>query len=121
MYADTDFLLALIKDDDWLSESAEEIYSQNKEQIWTSRYVILEIFLVSYREDWDTRKVLANTEELVEIRDSIEELFKASIKVEEDNMTPIDAVNLIVSGDDKIISSDESYDKLSERKPLEEK
>jgi len=120
MYADTDFILALIKDDDWLTGPAEKVYTQNKDVIWTSRYVLLETFMVAYREGWDTREVLANVEDLIEIRESVEEIFKASVKVEEDNMTPIDAVNVVVSRDDKIISSDQKYDKNTDRLKLEE-
>jgi len=119
MYADTDFLIALIKEDDWLTEAAEKVYKENEDEIWISRYVLLEIFLISYREDWDCREVLANTEALVEVRDPVDEIFQAAVKVDEDGMTPMDAIHLVSSKNEKIISSDKNYDKNSERVKLE--
>ena len=81
MYADTDFLVALIKDDDWLTESAEKVYRENQGEIWTSRYGALELMLISYREIWYCTEVLANIEELVEIKDNTDELLQATVKI----------------------------------------
>ncbi|MCX2819406.1 hypothetical protein EGH25_08590 [Haladaptatus sp. F3-133] len=53
MYAETDFLLALIKDDDWLSEGAEEVYKENRDRLWTSEYTLVELMVVAYREEKD--------------------------------------------------------------------
>lgn len=121
MYADTDFLIALIKDDDWLKDNAEEIYKEHQDEIWTSRYVMLELLMVSYRENWSCTEVLANIEELIEIRHSIDDLFEAAVTIEKEGMTPMDAIHLISSGKDRIISSDKDYDKHSKRVKLEEK
>lgn len=121
MYADTDFLVALIKDDDWLTEAAEEVYRENKDEIWTSRYGMLELLLISYREDWNCTEVLANIEELIEIRKEVDDLFQAAVKIEKDGMTPMDAIHLVSSENDKIISSDKDYDKHKERIKLEER
>lgn len=121
MYADTDFLIALIKDEDWLKQAAEEVYRENRGDIWTSRYGILELLVVSYREGWSCTEVLANIEELIDIRDEPEELFRAAAVIENRDMTPLDAVHLVISGDDPIISSDQAYDDRSERLKLEER
>ncbi len=51
MYAETDFLLALIKEDDWLSDRTEKIYRENKEEIWRSEYALIGLMMVAYRED----------------------------------------------------------------------
>lgn len=32
MYADTDFLIGLIKEDDWLTEAAEKVYKENRDE-----------------------------------------------------------------------------------------
>ncbi len=37
MYAETDFLLALIKDNDWLGEAAETVYRTRRDELWTSQ------------------------------------------------------------------------------------
>jgi len=120
MYADTDFIVALIKEDDWLTEAAEKVYEKNSEDIWTSKYSILEIFLVSYREGWNTLEVLANVENLIEVKGDINDLLTASRKVEQKEITPFDAIHLTKSEEDKIISSDQKIDKHTERLKLEE-
>ena len=33
MYVETDFILALLKEDDWLSDNAEKIYRENREDL----------------------------------------------------------------------------------------
>ncbi|MDS0299421.1 hypothetical protein NDI76_11775 [Halogeometricum sp. S1BR25-6] len=38
MYAETDFLLALIKDEDWLGEAAETVYREHRDELWTSQF-----------------------------------------------------------------------------------
>lgn len=119
MYADTDFIVALIKEDDWLTEAAETVYRQNKEDIWTSKYTMLEVFLISYREDWNTLEVLANVENLIEIDENIDDLLTAARKVEQKEITPFDAIHLTKAGEDKIISSDQKIDKHTERLKLE--
>ncbi len=35
MYAETDFLLALVKDDDWLGDAAVSVYREHSEELWT--------------------------------------------------------------------------------------
>jgi predicted nucleic acid-binding protein len=120
MYADTDFIVALIKEDAWLTEAAETVYRENKEAIWTSKYTMLEIFLVSYREDWNTLEVLANVENLIQIDENIDDMLAAARKVEQKEITPFDAIHLTKADQDKIISSDKQIDQYSERLKLEE-
>jgi len=38
MYAETDFLLALIKDEDWLGDAAETVYREHRDELWTSQF-----------------------------------------------------------------------------------
>ncbi|MDZ7688657.1 MAG: PIN domain-containing protein [Halobacteriales archaeon] len=120
MYAETDFLLALIKEDDWLSERAEEVYEQNKDSIWTSEHTLIELMVVAYREDKDSLKTVSNAQELVEIRGDADDILAAANYVQNEGMTPFDAVHLVKSKNDTIISSDSSYDSFSERMKLEE-
>jgi len=60
MYVETDFLLALIKDEDWLGDAAETVYNKHKKALWTSQYTLVELLLVAYREDRDAEAVIAN-------------------------------------------------------------
>jgi len=120
MYVETDFVLALIKDDDWLSEKAEKIYRENREDLWTSEYTLLELMLVAYREDMNVLRVVSETMDLLEIKGGSSRIESAAVYVEEERLTPFDAVHLASSNGEKIVSSDKSYDKFAERLPLEE-
>jgi len=120
MYADLDFILALIKDEDWLSESAEEIYKENKEELWTSDFTLLELMLVAYREEKNVLTTLVNAETLIEIKGDLDDIMAAANYVEREGMTPFDALHLVKAGDDTIVSSDDCYDGFAERLELEE-
>ncbi|UPM43203.1 hypothetical protein MW046_01850 [Halocatena salina] len=48
MYVETDFLLALIKDDDWFSDAAETAYHEHRESLWTSQFTLIELLFVAY-------------------------------------------------------------------------
>ena len=119
MYVETDFILALLKEDDWLSENAAEVY-ENEEDLWTSRYTLIEMMLVAYREDRNVLKTVAEVIELIDVKDGAKEVESAAAYVEEEGLTPFDALHLVASGEDKIVSSDQSYDDHSERVKLED-
>lgn len=119
MYAESDFLLALIKDDDWLADSAEEVYERHRDDLWTSHYTLIELMVVAYRDDRNVQSVVANAKNIVEVRGDAELVLAAASYVEEEGMTPFDAVHLVASDEDRIVSSDSAYDALTERVPLE--
>ncbi|GAA0527169.1 PIN domain-containing protein [Halorubrum aquaticum] len=118
MYVETDFLLALIKEDDWLGSSAEAIYDEHRTELWTSRFTLIELLLVAYREGLDTERVIANATELVEVRGDTETVVAAASYVEEHGFTPFDALHLVESGGDTIVSSDDAYEGFASRVDL---
>ena len=120
LYAETDFLLALVKDDDWLAEAAETVYEANRDDLWTSRDTLVELVLVAYREGWDVLRTVVAARELVEVRGETDDVVAAASYVEDEGFTPLDALHLVNSGDDTIVSSDESYDEFSDRLALED-
>jgi len=120
MYAETDFLLALIKDDDWLGEAAESIYRTHRDDLWTSEFTLAELLMVAYREDRDVERVIANAMELVDVQGDPSAILAAATYVADHGFTPFDAIHLVQSGDDTIVSSDGSYDGFSERLSLED-
>jgi hypothetical protein len=120
MYVESDFLLALLKNDDWLKESAEEFYRKNKDELWTSEYTLLELMLVAYREDRNVLKTVTGASELIEVRGDESLMKEAASYVTEDDFTPLDAVHLAASKDDKILLSDDKYVKFSKIEKLEE-
>lgn len=119
MYVDADFLLALIKDEDWLADRAEQIYQTYGNDLWTSQYALVELLLVSYRENRNAEQVVANATALIDIRGELEPIYRAIEYVAEHDLTPFDAIHLVQSGNEPIVSSDDSYDGFSERVPLE--
>jgi hypothetical protein len=118
MYVETDFLLALLKDEDWLGDAAESVYREHGDDLWTSRFTLLELMLVAYREGLNTERVVANAAELVEVRGAAEPVVAAATYVENHGFTPFDAMHLVESSDATIVSSDETYDGFSPRLDL---
>lgn len=110
MYAETDFLLALIKDEDWLGEAAETVYRDHRDELWTSQFTLIELFLVAYREDRDTERVVTNAAKLVEVRGDVDTIVAAATYVEDHGFTPFDALHLVESEGDTIVSSDGAYE-----------
>lgn len=120
MYAETDFLLALIKDEDWLGTAAEAVYEANQDALWTSQFTLIELLLVAYREDRDTERVVTNAAALVEVRGDVETVLSAATYVEDHGFTPFDALHLVESDKDMIVSSDDTYDGYAPRIDLKE-
>lgn len=120
MYAEVDFLLALIKEDDWLGEPAERVYTEHREELWTSHLALVELLLVAYREDRDVERVATNASALLEVRGPEDEVLAAAAHVSERDLTPFDALHLVMSNGDRIVSSDQSYDEVTTRVPLED-
>ena len=118
MYAETDFLLALIKDDDWLGEAAESVYRDYREELWTSQFTLIELLMVAYREDRDTERVVSNAASLVEVRGGVETVITAATYVEDHGFTPFDALHLVESSGDTIVSSDDTYANVPSRLDL---
>ena len=115
MYAETDFLLALIKDEDWLGTRAETVYRDTQGELWTSAFTLVELLLVAYREDLCATRVVANATELVDVRGDSDTVLTAATYVEDDGFTPFDAIHLAESDGDTIVSSDETYEGITPR------
>lgn len=120
MYAETDFLLALIKDEDWLGEAAETVYRDHEDELWTSQFTLIELLLVAYREDRDTERVVTNAANLVEIRGDVDTVVAAATYVDDHGFTPFDALHLVESDGDTIVSSDGTYEGFAPRLDLTE-
>ncbi|WP_122091284.1 PIN domain-containing protein [Halalkalicoccus subterraneus] len=118
MYAEVDFLLALIKDDDWLGDAAEEVYQKHRNDLWTSQFTLIELLLVAYREDRDTERVIANAATLLEVRGDVDTVVAAATYVEDHGFTPFDALHLVESAGDTIVSSDSTYERFAPRLDL---
>jgi len=118
MYVETDFLLALIKDEDWLGERAESVYREHEADLWTSQLALIELLLVAYRENRDAERVVTNAANLVDVRGDVDAVVAAATYVEDHGLTPFDALHLVQSDGDTVVSSDDAYDGLAPRLDL---
>lgn len=119
MYAETDFLLALIKDEDWLGGAAERVFQEHKDELWTSQFTLIELLMVAYREGRDTEAVIANAAGLLEVRGDVQAVLAAATYVEDHEFTPFDALHLVEADGDPIVSSDDIFDPFAPRIKLE--
>lgn len=114
IYADTDFFIALVKDDDWLQRSAAEIALENEGQIYTSRATLLELLVISNRFEFDRMEALTYALELAAVPEDEDVLFQAADYMEQDGLTAFDAYHAAYADEDPIISSDKSFDDITD-------
>lgn len=120
MYADADFFLALVKDDDWLQDRAAEIAREYRDDIYTSRATLLELLLISDRFDFDRLEALSYALELAEIEEDESVLFQAADYMDQHGLTAFDAYHVAYAGTDPIIASDTQIGAISDRRiPIE--
>lgn len=113
MFADTNFLLALIKESDWLKESAEDILEKQRGAINTSVSVIIELAIVCKRLGLDTQQAIAHALELTRIDENeYAACMRAAVYIGKHGLNVFDAFHAAYCGNDTIISSDAAYDKL---------
>lgn len=119
LYVETDFILALVKDDDWLRQRAEAVYETRRDELWTTRDTLVELMMVAYREGWNVERVVADANALLTVTGDTETVLAAASHVEENGFTPFDALHLVNSAGAPIVSSDAGYDEFAQRIPLE--
>jgi predicted nucleic acid-binding protein len=128
VYVETDFLTALVKNEDWLRESALEALEEH-DDIHTSILAYAEVLVLFYdREqsayDIDAPRAIANLLELVPIRPKEHEdaVLAAAAFLEEYQLTPFDALHagVIATSGEEVLSSEQDYDTVGlDRIPLE--
>lgn len=113
LYVETDFILALIKDDDWLQKRAEAIYETRGEDLWTARDTLVEMLMVAYREGWNAERVVADTNALIEVRGDTDTVLAAASHVQEHGFTPFDALHLVESSGATVVTGDGTDEELA--------
>ncbi len=114
IYADTDFFIALVKDDDWLQERAAEIALENEGEIYTSRATLLELLVISDRFEFDRMAALTSALEIATVPEDEDVLFQAADYMDEDGLTAFDAYHVAYAEEDPIVSSDKSIDDVTD-------
>ena len=121
LYADTDFFVALVKDDDWLQERAAALARENEGEIYTSRATLLELLMISERFEFDRMEALSYALEIASVPEDESVLFRAADYVEQHGLTAFDAYHVAYADEDPIVSSDTSFDDVTDdRVPIEE-
>ncbi len=112
-YADTDFLLALAKETDWLKSKAKQLLDKYKGKIWTSIATIIEILLVSKRENLDLQKLLISLYGFISVKGiTLGQALDSAEYIENYNFGVFDSLHASLAGQSPIISSDSVFDKI---------
>ena len=125
IYADTDFFIALVTDDDWLQERAAAVASEYAGAIYTSRMTPLELLVISDRFEFDRMEALCYALEIASIPEGDTALFQAADYMDQHGRTAFDAYHLAYADTDPLISSDNAFDAITddrisiEERPLE--
>jgi len=121
-YADSDFFIALLKEGDWLGTKAESVFKRYKGRIWTSKWTMVEILMLSKEFSLDPENVVISIIQIADVEGGVEELMSAAHLIKEKGMKTFDALHAVSCKGDKMISSDSIFDKIGvERIKLEER
>jgi len=123
MYVETDFLLALAKESDWLKGEAEKALKEY-EEIETSILAYAELLYLVEDYDIDRTRAISNLLNLVPVRPQSHEqaILKAVQHQDEYGMTNFDSLHagIIDTWNEPVLGSEQDYDYLDiERIPLE--
>jgi predicted nucleic acid-binding protein len=114
IYADTDFFIALVKEDDWLQERAATIATEHEGDIYTSRATLLELLMISDRFEFDRMEALSHALEIVSVSEDETVLFQAADHIEQHSLTAFGAYHVAYANPDSIISSDKAFDDVTD-------
>lgn len=111
-YADTDFFVALMDENDRLRKGADRLLATMKGTIWTSVVTIVEIVLVAKRRGASIQELMRDLLQITEVRGATPaQLMQAARYTDEAGAGVFDAFHAALC-EGKIISSDTIYDKL---------
>lgn len=121
-YVETDFLLALAKESDWLKEEAETALEER--EVATSVLAYAEFLLIAEKYDIDRVQAVSNLLELVPVlpKEHSQAVLKAVQYQDEHGMTNFDALHagMIDTWNTPVLGSEQDYDELNiDRIPLE--
>ena len=111
MFADSDFIFALIKESDWLKNNAGKIFEKYKGNIKISISVIIELALVCKKFNMECVEMFSNLFQLFETDEGTREItMRAAIYIDKHKLNVFDAFHASFAFKDKIISSDSIYE-----------
>ncbi len=117
IYADTDFILAVAKKEDWLKTGAQKIYNENEGKIETSIAAVIETAFVCKKRNLDPEIILGSLFEIVNVDGmSKEEGMEVAYLIKDENVSVFDSFHAVLSRNRPIASSDNVYDKLGKQR-----
>lgn len=120
MFVETDFLFALVNEDDWLHTEATAAL-ETYDDIHTSILAYAELLVLLYDRqsagfEIDVGRAITNLLEVVRISPTEHEdaVLAAADFIEEFDLTPFDALHagMIVISGDQVLSTEQDYDAL---------
>jgi predicted nucleic acid-binding protein len=121
VFVETDFLLAIAKDDDWLQERAEAVLDER--EVVTSPFAYLELLIVLDRKQFDYVRLFANLLDIVPVsHEEGKQIVLKAVAYLEDGMTPFESFHAATAETRglSILSSDNVYGEVAaEHLPLE--
>ena len=128
MYVENGFLMALVKQEDWLQEPANHALEEY-DDIHTSVAAYTGLLVLAYDRDTgeyqiDVGRALADLVEQVPVRPEAHEqaVLTAAVLADDHGFTPFDAIHggIAVATDRPILTSERDYDDIGvDRVPLE--
>ncbi|MBI2085431.1 MAG: PIN domain-containing protein [Candidatus Aenigmarchaeota archaeon] len=112
-YADTDFLLALLKPGDWLKEPAEKTLNAYEGTIWTSIITIAEAVMVGRNMGLNAEEMVSKIVEICKLSEDDKRMaLQAAVFISRHGLSTFDAFHAAFAANDAIISSDSVFDKI---------
>ena len=128
MYVENDFLMALVKQEDWLQEPAHRA-PEEYDDIHTSIAAYTEFLVLAYDQDTgeyqiDDGRALADLVEQIPVRPKVHEqaVLTAAVLANDHGFTPFDAIHggIAISTGQPVLTSERDYDDIGvDRVPLE--
>jgi len=106
IYADTDFILALAKKEDWLKTNAKKIYHKYKDELFISPVCLIELMIVAKKVDLDPLDLLQFALKIAKlVGDNPDDYLTACRYQKEYKLGVFDSIH-VAKCNGKIISSD---------------
>ena len=113
MFADTDFLFALVKESDWLKQHASKLLKDYKGRLTSSVSVMIELALLCDRTKRPVLPTFVNILEIVNVDESTHSVcLRAALFIDKYGLNTFDAFHAAYCNGDTIISSDSVYEKV---------
>lgn len=116
-YVETDFLLALIKDSDWLQEPAENALEEH--DVVTSSYAYLELLLIRERHEFEYVTLFSNMLDIVPVEtDAERQIVLKGVQYFEQGMTAFDSFHAATAETrgHPILGSDKAYEEVDPKR-----